>query len=131
MKIYVYGTGCGAGDLADAALPAERVEAFVDRAGGGRFLGRPVITLEELAGRELDLLIVASRGAEQVEQECQRLGIAPDKLLFLNLPSFEYGDGKTETHRGAAAVLQVYRNRTADLVFYDFIRQQRIPLPKE
>ena len=83
MKIYVYGTGCGAGDLADAALPAERVEAFVDRAGGGRFLGRPVITLEELAGRELDLLIVASRGAEQVEQECQRLGIAPDKLLFL------------------------------------------------
>ena len=83
MKIYVYGTGCGAGDLIDAALPAERVEAFVDRAGGGRFLGRPVITLEELAGRELDLLIVASRGAEQVERECQRLGIAPDKLLFL------------------------------------------------
>ena len=39
MKIYVYGTGCGAGDLIDAALPAERVEAFVDRAGGGRFLG--------------------------------------------------------------------------------------------
>ena len=84
MKIYVYGTGCGAGDLADAALPAERVEAFVDRVGGGSFLGRPVLTLEELAGRELDLLIVASRGAEQVEQECQRLGIAPDKLLFLN-----------------------------------------------
>ena len=83
MKIYVYGTGCGAGDLADAALPAERVEAFVDRVGGGRFLGRPVLTLEELAGRELDLLIVASRGAERVERECQRLGIAPEKLLFL------------------------------------------------
>ena len=81
MKIYVYGTGCGAGDLADAALPAERVEAFVDRAGGGSFLGRPVISLEQLAGRELDLLIVASRGAERVERECQRLGIAPEKLL--------------------------------------------------
>jgi hypothetical protein len=83
MKIYVYGTGCGAGDLTDAALPAERVEAFVEQEGGGSFLGRPVITLEELAGRELDLLIVAGREAERVERDCQRLGIAPEKLLFL------------------------------------------------
>ena len=83
MKIYVYGTGCGAGDLVDAALPAERVEAFVDREGGASFLGRPVISLEQLAGREFDLLIVASREAERVERDCRQLGIAPEKLLFL------------------------------------------------
>ena len=83
MKIYVYGTGCGAGDLVDAALPAERVEAFVEREGGGSFLGRPVIPLEALAGRELDLLIVAGREAERVERDCRRLGLAPEKLLFL------------------------------------------------
>ncbi len=83
MTIYVYGTGCGAGDLVDAALPAERVEAFVDREGGASFLGRPVISLEQLAGREFDLLIVASREAERVERDCRQLGIAPEKLLFL------------------------------------------------
>ncbi|MBO6040265.1 MAG: class I SAM-dependent methyltransferase [Oscillospiraceae bacterium] len=83
MKIYVYGTGCGAGDLVDAALPAERIEAFVDREGGGSFLGRPVISLEQLAGREFELLIVTSREAERVERDCLRLGLAPEKLLFL------------------------------------------------
>ena len=34
MEIYVWGTGCGAGELIDASLPAERVSAFVDSAGG-------------------------------------------------------------------------------------------------
>ena len=83
MKIYVYGTGCGAGDLADEALSPARIEAFVGRESGGVFLGRPVISLEELAGRGFDLLIVASRDAEGVERDCLRLGIDPGKLLFL------------------------------------------------
>ena len=83
MKIYVYGTGCGAGDLADEALSPARIEAFVGRECGGVFLGRPVISLEELAGRGFDLLIVASRDAEGVERDCLRLGIDPGKLLFL------------------------------------------------
>ena len=42
MKIYVWGTGCGAGTLLDTALPAERVAAFVEEGGKGSFLGRPV-----------------------------------------------------------------------------------------
>lgn len=82
MDIFIYGTGCGAGDLVDEALPIEKVTAFVDREGG-RFLGKPVITLSELAGRDFDLLIVASRDAEHVERECGRLGIDPGKLFFL------------------------------------------------
>ncbi len=83
MNIYVYGTGCGAGDLVDEALPAERIAAFVEEAGGGSFLGRPVITMEDLAGRDFDLLIVASREAARVEADCRRLGIAPEKLFYL------------------------------------------------
>lgn len=82
MDIFIYGTGCGAGDLVDEALPIEKVTAFVDREGG-RFLGKPMITLSELAGRDFDLLIVASRDAEHVERECGRLGIDPGKLFFL------------------------------------------------
>ena len=69
MKIYVYGTGCGAGNLIDSVLPVEKVTAFVDRLSDGMFLGRPVISLEQLAGRDLDILIVASRDAELVESE--------------------------------------------------------------
>ena len=83
MKIYVYGTGCGAGDLADGALPPERITAFVEREGGGSFLGRPVIALEELVGRDFDLLIAAGRGAGEIEREALRLGLDPDRLLFL------------------------------------------------
>ena len=83
VEIYVYGTGCGAGDLIDQALPPERVSAFVEKDAGGSFLGRPVISLEELAERDFDLLIVASRRAEQVERDCRDLGLDPEKLLFL------------------------------------------------
>ena len=83
MKIYVYGTGCGAGDLTDEALPASRIEAFVEREGGGLFLGRPVISPEALAGRDFDLLIVASREAERIARELEELGIDPGKVFYL------------------------------------------------
>ena len=83
MEIYVYGTGCGAGDLVDEALPAERIAAFVNREPGGSFLGRPVISPRELAQRPADLVIVASRRAEEIARELEALGLAPEKLFFL------------------------------------------------
>ena len=83
MEIYVYGTGCGAGDLADTALPAERIAAFVDHVGGGTFLGRPVITAEELAKRPYDLIIVAGRQADGIARELAALGVDENRLLFL------------------------------------------------
>ena len=54
MKLYVWGTGCGAGDLIDEALPPEKIEAFVERGGGGSFLGRPVIAPEKLKARRAE-----------------------------------------------------------------------------
>ena len=83
MNVYVYGTGCGAGELIDRALPLQNVAAFVEAESGGSFLGKPVISLEELAKRDFDLLIVTSRDAERIERDCLRLGIDPGKLLFL------------------------------------------------
>ena len=84
MEVYVYGTGCGAGELIDRALPAERVAAFVDSAPAApAFLGRPVITPEELAGRDYDLVIVTTREAEAVAARCAALGIDARRLLFL------------------------------------------------
>ena len=84
MKIFVYGTGCGAGELLDGALPIERVTAFVDgQKTAESFLGRPVITPEELAARDCDLVIVTSRRSEEIAARCRELGIDEGKLLFL------------------------------------------------
>ena len=84
MEIFVYGTGCGAGELIDTALPVERVAAFVDEdPRTGLFLGRPVIQPEELTGRRIDLLIVAGRQSGLIAQKLDALGIAPEKVFFL------------------------------------------------
>lgn len=84
MEIYVYGTGCGAGALIDATLPASRVAAFVDgQAQSASFLGRPVIKPEELAGRRLDLLIVTGSQAARIARELDALSIDPDKVFYL------------------------------------------------
>ena len=84
----------------DEVLPVEKVTAFVEREGGGTFLGRPVITLEELSKREFDLLIVASRDAEGVESEFLKLGIDPAKLFFLrNHMKFTDRNSNYETAR--------------------------------
>lgn len=84
MKLYVWGTGCGAGDLADRGLDAARVEAFLDGEGrGGSFLGRPVLPPEALAGKDFDMILVASRQAEAIAERARELGFPAEKLLFL------------------------------------------------
>jgi len=83
LDIYIYGTGCSAGDLIDSVLPAERISAFLSETGGGTFLGRPVIALQELAGRPCDLILVADRRADEAAARFAALGIDPEKLLFL------------------------------------------------
>lgn len=84
MEIYVYGTGCGAGELIDSALPLERVTAFVDeRPVSDSFLGRPVIRPEALAGQRVDLLIVASRRNDRIESRLRELGVDPEKVFYL------------------------------------------------
>ena len=84
MEIYIYGTGCGAGALIDAALPVERVAAFVDgQAQSALFLGRPVMKPEKLKEREVDLLIVTGSQAERIARELDGLGVDPDKVFYL------------------------------------------------
>lgn len=84
MEIYVWGTGCGAGELLDSALPIEKVTAFVDSDPAvEEFLGKPVITPETLAECTYDLVIVTSRAAEAIAARCAGLGINEDKLLYL------------------------------------------------
>ncbi len=84
MKLLVWGTGCGAGELIDLGIRPEDVCAFVDSFPRTKtFLGRPVIKPETLEGEDFDLLIVASRQAGAIAKQAEELGLAADKMLFL------------------------------------------------
>ncbi len=83
MKLYVWGTGCGAGDLIDRALDPALVTAFVDSApSSDSFLGRPVLRPEQLRPEEIDRLVIAVRSADEVAARCAALGIEKEKLFF-------------------------------------------------
>ncbi len=84
MKIYVWGTGCGAAELVDGGLDREGIAAFVDSfPSGDSFLGRAVISPERLAQEEYDLVIVTSRQSWDIAEKCRQLSIDQDKLLFI------------------------------------------------
>ena len=118
MEVYVYGTGCGAGELIDKALPAERVTAFVDsNPTAERFLGRPVITPETLAERDYDLVIVTTRQADAVAAQCAARGIDGDKLLFLkNHTRLEERNRSYERARGLLGDAFVEKLRCSERV---------------
>ena len=84
MKLYIWGTGCGAGDLADHGLDESQVCAFLDSAPvSDCFLGRPVLRPEAVGNEKIDLILVANRHVEEIAQKAAELGIAADKLIFL------------------------------------------------
>lgn len=84
MGIYVWGTGCGASELIEAGLKPERIAGFVDSfPGGTQFLGRPVLLPEALPGESCQLLVVTARQSDAIEEKCQKLGIPPEKVLYL------------------------------------------------
>ena len=75
MKVYVWGTGCGAGELIDRGLDPARITAFLDGEGrGGCFLGRPVLPPEEAERRRA------------AEGECRRQGVEPG----MEVPVWEF-----------------------------------------
>ena len=77
MELYIYGTGCGAGELTREALDPARIAAFVESQPTREcFLGRPVISVSALAERRVDLLIVTAK-------DCPALPLPPEKVLYL------------------------------------------------
>ena len=84
MKLYIWGTGCGAGDLADQGLDLSQICAFLDSAPvSDSFLGRPVLRPEEVKSEDIGLILVASRHADDIAAKAAALGIDADKLIFL------------------------------------------------
>jgi hypothetical protein len=65
-------------------LAPEDVTAFVDNdASKAEFMGRPVISPAELAGRGADLIVVANRHGAEIAEQCEKLGIDPAKLFYM------------------------------------------------
>ena len=84
MELYVWGTGCSAGELTERGLSPGQITAFVDSfPRSGSFLGRPVLRPEVLRDRPFDLVLVTSRQTEEIAQQAQALGIPEERLLFL------------------------------------------------
>ncbi|MDD3616685.1 MAG: macrocin O-methyltransferase [Lachnospiraceae bacterium] len=83
MGIYVWGTGCGASELFKKGLLKEHIAAFVDTHPiADAFLGKPVLTPEQLPIEEVELLLVASRHTQSVLSTCLALGLKRDVLFF-------------------------------------------------
>lgn len=84
MGIYVWGTGCGAGELIEQGLVPEQITAFIDNTpSSDSFLGRPVIKPERLSVKDVQLLIISTRHAEAVRNQCLSLGLKSETLLCL------------------------------------------------
>ena len=84
MSLYVWGTGCGAGELIERGFEPARITAFVESVPESRsFLGRKVIAPEEIDASDCELIIVSTRYTKEVMELCRSLGIAVEKLFFL------------------------------------------------
>lgn len=83
MSIYVWGTGCGAGELFSRGLRTEAVSAFVDSSGAKtEFMGKKVLSPDAPELKQAELIIVSCRQTEAVRQSCMENGIPEDCLLF-------------------------------------------------
>lgn len=84
MKIYVWGVGCGAGELIEKGFPEKKITAFVDSFyAGEHFHGKPVIKPERLREEQFDLILVTARQSGEIARTASAYGVPPEKLLFL------------------------------------------------
>ena len=84
MSLYVWGIGCGAGELIEKGLGMESITAFVESSPTmDSFLGKAVLAPGQIDVPACELIIVTTRYAQEVLEHCLSLGIAREKLFFL------------------------------------------------
>ena len=105
MRLYVWGTGCAAGELMDHRLNTQELCGFVESDKRQEsFLELPMLSPETLAERDFDLILVASRHAAAIAARAEAAGIPADKLLFLK-DNWLLSD-RNRSYEAAAAVLR-------------------------
>ena len=84
MKLYIWGTGCGAGELVDRCFEPSSIAAFLDSDPVcDSFLGRPVLRPEQFTDSPDALILVESRHTEEIARRAADCGIAPEKLIYV------------------------------------------------
>ncbi len=82
-QIYVWGTGCVAGELLENGLDLQKITGFLDSAPGrDTFLGKPVFSPEYLRNVAFDLVIAASRRSQEMLKRYLEMGLPREKLLL-------------------------------------------------
>lgn len=124
MGIYVWGTGCGASELAEKGLAVSRIAAFVDRnPGTGEFLGRPVLLPGQVDVGDCELMIVTARHAAEIACTCAQMGIPPEKCLFLK-------NSQTLSDRNAASAPVAAHILGSSLTERLLPRHYAVPVPE-
>ncbi len=84
MGIYIWGTGCSAGDLITQGLDPQRITAFIDNYPvRDTFLEKPVISPSQIPVDNVKLILVTSRCSEEIRSQCIELGLGEEQLFFL------------------------------------------------
>lgn len=84
MQLYVWGTGRLTGKVLGKYLDVKRVTAFVDNDQKKReWLGKPVISPEELVHINYDAVVVITLHSPEIYQQSQNLGLDLTKMIFL------------------------------------------------
>ena len=90
--IYIWGTGCTAGELIEKLPGSLDIRGFADSfPTADAFMGKPVVSPEALAALSPELIIVASRHTDEILRRCSELGIERSRLLFVK-DSFRLAD---------------------------------------
>jgi len=83
-RIYVWGTGVGATRIFNEQLGTNDITGFVQSDPRNReFLGKTVITPEELTKSQYDLIIVASNSSHEIRKTCMKYNLDLDKVYFV------------------------------------------------
>ncbi|MBR6351850.1 MAG: class I SAM-dependent methyltransferase [Firmicutes bacterium] len=84
MKIYVWGTGCGASELQEYGVDPKDIHAFIDSfPSGPEFMGKPVLLPEDVRWDGDSFIIVSARQSGEISEKCAELGFDPERILFL------------------------------------------------
>ena len=84
MKLYVWGTGCGAGELQSSGIDLKTIHAFIDSyPSGSGFMGKPVLLPEDVRRDEEYFIIVTARQSGEIAARCGEIGLDLSCVLFL------------------------------------------------
>ena len=84
MKIFIWGTGILTGKVVGKHVDIDKIEAFIDNNKSIlEYIGKKVVTPEEVAGMEYDAIVVANLYCAEIREQCQKLGIDLGKVIFL------------------------------------------------